>query len=123
MSEPRWSDPGQGPEDCICDTNPGECEAHDNRGATYVARFNPQAWINDYAIEVDPEGEQEWDVTRAFNRLRPDYRRKMLDEIFDRGEALDRHDYLKEDPHAPEWVREWRGPFDIWVRDASRWDG
>mgnify|MGYP001597314909 CR=1 FL=1 len=28
-----------------------------------IAEFVPQAWVNDYAVTVDPEGETEFDVT------------------------------------------------------------
>lgn len=87
----------------------------------FTARFSPQAWVRDYAIEVDPEGDTEWDVTAEFATLPSDYRAMLLEEI-DRtdDEALDRDDALKGDPNAPEWVREWRGPFDIYVRREDR---
>ena len=85
-----------------------------------IARFNPQAWVNDYAIEVDPEGEQEWDATVAFGELHPDYRTQLVAEIDGTGEALDRHDALKLDPAAPAWVRDYRGPFDIRIRRETR---
>jgi hypothetical protein len=26
-----------------------------------IARFTPQVWLDDYAVDVNPEGEQEWD--------------------------------------------------------------
>ena len=29
----------------------------------YAARFTPEAWIRDNAVEVDPQGPQEWDCT------------------------------------------------------------
>ena len=31
----------------------------------FQARFNPQAWVNDYAIDVDPQGPTTWDATDA----------------------------------------------------------
>lgn len=29
----------------------------------WQARFVPQAWINDYAVDVDPEGCTEWAIS------------------------------------------------------------
>jgi hypothetical protein len=85
----------------------------------YLARFTPEAWVRDQAIEVDAAGPQEWDCTTlALAHL--DYladvaarRRESLDD----GEGvLDNDDLFKDDPDAPEWVRSWRGPFAIRVR-------
>lgn len=84
----------------------------------YVAYFSPQAWVNDNAIEVDPEGEQEWDCTREFWSMDGDYRKDLLDAIKADGQVLDDEDWLKGDTDAPEWVREFQGPFSIWVREA-----
>ena len=76
-----------------------------------VARFIPQAWINDSAVEVDSEGDDQWDVTvevEAMGRekalLIRDYR--------------DSSDQLQFTLHAPHWVREWSGPFAILVEDS-----
>lgn len=74
-----------------------------------LARFSPQAWINDYAVEVDPQGETEWDATVAFGALSLSYRERVL------ADGLDIDDALKGDPAAPEWVRHWQGPFSIYV--------
>jgi hypothetical protein len=79
----------------------------------YIARFSPQAWVRDNAIEVDPEGETEW-VTQL-EGLTEDNKRVILEE----EDGLDIHDLLKEDPAAPEWVREWSGPFSIHVREEE----
>jgi hypothetical protein len=87
------------------------------KGRRYEARFDPQAWINDYAVSVDPEGETEWDCT-AFVANRPD--RADIDKAIDRDRYwLDRDDVLMGDPAAPEWVRKWRGPFTITVEWAD----
>lgn len=79
------------------------------------ARFVPQAWVNDYAIDVDPEGDTRWDVTDAFNELEAHYQARLLAEIAEHGEALDNDDALAGDPAAPEWIRNWSGPFSLWV--------
>lgn len=84
---------------------------------TYTARFTPQAWVRDYAIDVDPEGETEWDVT-AEVVADPKYWAGLgLAGFVSDGtdEVVDNDDSLKADPNAPEWVRAWTGPFIIEV--------
>lgn len=78
----------------------------------YKARFQPQAWQNDYAISVDPEGPTEWDVTDYLNGL-PEEKRKatMTSNSYESDE-------LRGDPNAPEWIRSWSGPFYIEVEGA-----
>lgn len=80
-----------------------------------VATFTPQAWVRDYAIEVDPAGPTEW-VT-DFEGLT----REQSEAILETGH--DTSDLLKEDPAAPEWVRDWPGPFEIHVREYLREEG
>lgn len=69
-------------------------------------KFWPEAWQRDYAIPVDPEGPTEWEAT-------PDFVRKLVDRYGPAAleESTDASDRLREDPAAPEWVREWHGPF------------
>lgn len=91
-----------------------------------TARFVPQLWAGDQAITVNPPGPDEWDATEAFAALPDDYRAELLD-LMDEvrewsihiGEALDGHDALRSDPNAPEWVRQWPGPFDTYVRETE----
>ena len=86
----------------------------------YIARFQPEAWINDCAIAVDPDGPTEWDCT-AF--VTPDVRAyldgcvKRRDDDLASG-VLDDADVFIDDPAAPEWVRRWRGPFTIQLFQA-----
>lgn len=69
-----------------------------------IARFHPQAWINDYATEVDAEGSTEWEVGVV-----PD---DMLDDGYD-------SDDLRSHANAPSWAKDWSGPFYIEIiRDA-----
>jgi hypothetical protein len=84
-----------------------------------VARFQAEVWVNDEAVAVDPEGETEWDATVACTGLSATSRTELLTGM-EAGEALvrDEEDYLKDDRLAPAWVREWTGPFSIWVRRA-----
>jgi hypothetical protein len=64
--------------------------------------FAPQAWVNDYAIEVDAEGPREWYVTVA-----------TADDIANDPDGD--LDFVREDERAPEWIKDWSGPFDIHV--------
>jgi hypothetical protein len=68
---------------------------------TITAEFVPQAWVKDYAIDVDDEGETEWTVD--------------ADEI--QAQAQD-NDYLRSSRNAPDWVRNWEGPFEIYLTYA-----
>ena len=88
----------------------------------YIASFQPEAWQNDCAIPVDPEGETEWDCT-TFVTDPPGWCKNYFGQKFhkaagDGDEFLDTGDVLLQDPAAPEWVRNWRGPFTISVRAA-----
>ena len=61
--------------------------------------FHPQAWVNDYAVSVDPEGETRFGVE--------DSAVVGLESDSDRSDRLQRH------PNAPEWIKAWDGPF--WI--------
>lgn len=84
------------------------------------ASFAPQAWQNDYAVPVDPQGETKWyiSVSSAENLFND----KL--ELYEFGSATPIRglnvvhdlDWLKADFYAPEWVKNWQGPFDIYVR-------
>jgi hypothetical protein len=83
----------------------------------YTAEFDPQAWQNDQANSVDPEGETKWDCTAAVQKyVQPD---GSLGKPFKlqtfTGQYVDNDDVLHKDPAAPQWVRDWRGPFTITV--------
>lgn len=72
--------------------------------ATVTVRFVPQAWIKNYATEADPEGATTFEV--------PVHAAQDAD-----GSWLPDHDYasdvLREHDSAPEWIRNWSGPFDV----------
>lgn len=70
----------------------------------FRATFTPQAWIRDQAIEVDAEGETSWDVSAYVATLQPGFRERAI------LTNTDESDQLREDPNAPEWIRNWRGP-------------
>ena len=69
-----------------------------------TAEFVPQAWINDYAVECDAEGPRTWDI----GNLTEDEIRKLDEDSYTRDE-------LRFHPNAPAWVRDWTGPFEVYV--------
>jgi len=79
------------------------------------ATFHPQAWQSDYAIDVDPEGETSWTVSPAFLA---ELQAKLKNPARLLEDSTDESDYLREDPAAPAWVRDWHGPF--WVEVEER---
>lgn len=94
---------------------------------TYTAHFSPEAWQNDVAVPVDPEGDQTWDATVAVNEHLAYFDAlAMKDEggwdaagLMNIG-ILDNDDVLRNDPTAPAWVRNWHGPFIIRVQRVAR---
>lgn len=81
----------------------------------YIAEFSPQAWQRDQAIPVDPEGDTEWDATDFIvSALGAEDDHEWAERTISRGQDYD--DILRQDPSAPEWIRDWRGPFDTYIR-------
>lgn len=88
----------------------------------YTATFTPEAWINDYAVPVDPEGPTEWDCSAFVDADTLAYLEQCAQRRGDDwqlDDVLDLDDVFKDDPAAPQWVREWRGPFTIRVRATT----
>lgn len=86
-----------------------------------IATFVPQAWINDYAVDVDPEGPTKWDITDHILAMGKDAALALKDNDYPT-------DDLRYTDNAPTWIKEWRGPFYVRVKDAIRdyfdaWDG
>lgn len=77
-----------------------------------LAIFHPQAWVNDWALEVDPEGETEFDVGPEIRAMG---REKALTLLTDDNYDTDE---LRTATNAPDWVKNWSGPFRIEVKDA-----
>jgi len=71
-----------------------------------LAELTPQAWINDYAVEVDAEGPNTYDVT-------PEVLEMTLQHLTDVLDGVAFLDYLTDAKAAPEWIRKWSGPFEI----------
>jgi hypothetical protein len=94
----------------------------------YEAEFSPQAWQRDNAISVDPRGPTTWDATDFVKKildeglyragvLKQEYAQQWLDATLERGSDYD--DVLWQDENAPEWVRNWSGPFDTYLREVE----
>lgn len=79
----------------------------------YIARFTPQAWIRDWAVEVDSEGPREWDVTDLLLAMSEQERTASM--VPDSYES----DELRHADNAPHWVSDWHGPFYIEVRETE----
>ncbi len=71
-----------------------------------IATFYPQEWIGVYAVDVQPEGVVEFDVTAEIDRMGRDEAMKLTDSSY-------ASDALRMSAGAPAWIRGWTGPF--WV--------
>lgn len=94
--------------------------------ARYLAHFQPQAWINDHAVDIDIDGPNTWDATAYLtDPANADFTNRLLAELdgdddkYNLG-VIDNDDILAGDPNAPELVRTHHGPFTITVRDTDR---
>lgn len=67
-------------------------------------RFTPQAWVNNYAIEVDAEGPVTCEV--------PD------DDVEGLRSDSYESDDLRYHQNAPPWWGEWRGPFSVAIEEV-----
>lgn len=85
----------------------------------YTAHFQPEAWLNHQAIQVDPEGPISWDVTSFLLGGIDVCLMDIWEEIRLSGRWIDIDDDLKHDPNAPAWIREWSGPFTISVTEEK----
>lgn len=81
-------------------------------GPRVIAQFRPQTVISDSCYDADPLGSDQIDVTYEL-KLMGEEAVHMLHDIDDEAEGL------KEAVRAPEWVKEWHGPFSVHVRDAA----
>jgi hypothetical protein len=74
---------------------------------TVTVIFHPQAWQNDYAIPVDPEGETEFQVEASAIE-------GLQDDTYE-------SDDLRFHRNAPEWIKEWSGPFYVEIQRKDEW--
>ncbi len=80
-----------------------------------ICNFTPQAWINDNAMTVDADGETMWlmplaealDLKNGFRTHNPFY--KTAADL----EEADELDDLRNSNHAPAWMKDWSGPFEV----------
>lgn len=75
---------------------------------TTIAEFKPQAWIDDDAVEVDAEGDRTWEIDSLTQQ-----------QIEALGLDSETRDNLRFHPNAPQWVRDWDGPFEIYVYEGD----
>lgn len=87
----------------------------------YRVKFIPEVWNGDHAVQVEPEGEDEWmlvdltleDITYIYDLFR--------DERYSNvWQVLDVDDRFKGGPGTPDWVDAWTGPFQIWIEKVER---
>lgn len=93
--------------------------ASEDRSVTLT--FWPQAWWNGHAIEVDPFGPTDWTIPLSLLLQR------FPTEVDWHAKAEDRDD-LRYEGDAPQWIRDWPGPFEVSLDDEpddvwSRSDG
>ncbi|MBM3105517.1 hypothetical protein IIE18_10235 [Pseudomonas sp. V1] len=89
-----------------------QAEPQEQTGRRLLVTFHPQAWVNDNAISVDP-GPTEIDVTEVVLSMDRDYALTMEDNSYE-------SDGLMHALSAPDWVRNWTGPFYIECQEAIR---
>ena len=85
------------------------------------ATFHPQAWQNDYAIDVDPQGPTRWQITTDHLLSIIDRHHRDVPDALKETITADTYcsDALRYDAAAPAWVHEWSGPFYISVEDST----
>lgn len=76
-----------------------------------IATFVPQVWVNDHAVTCDPLGETRFDVTDAILAMGQTDALQLRDD--DMGT-----DNLAQLPNAPDWIKNWPGPFYVAVEAA-----
>lgn len=77
-----------------------------NEDNSVTADFEPQVWIGDNAMAVQPMGDTVWDAT--FEMLLAG---KEMREWISSGQ--NDTDFLKDSHLAPKWISNWMGPFEI----------
>lgn len=73
-----------------------------------IARFTPQAWINDYAMDID--GAYDFDVTDQILAMPKEQALKIEDDSYEADDLWHGHAISDERPHT--------GPFRITVQEA-----
>lgn len=76
-----------------------------------MALFRPQAWVDDWAVDADPDGPQIYDIS-------PELVAMGVDAAMQIKDLTNESDEFKDAKNAPDWVKEWSGPFEVDVEDA-----
>lgn len=80
------------------------------------AVFQAQAWIDDYAINIDPLGEVEFGIGTREEAIAW-WRGEDMDIRASEGAIFSPDQYESDNfrfhPAAPKWIQEWAGPFYI----------
>lgn len=85
--------------------------AEPDGGPRVIAHFQPQAWINDYAVDID--GAYKFDVTKQIEQMG----RKAAEEIEDGNYSSDDLWHVYCDQHPGDHHN---GPFRVTVEDSIR---
>jgi hypothetical protein len=75
------------------------------------ATFIPQAWSDDHLIPVDPLGDASFDVTAEIKAMGMIAARQIAD-------YTSSSDQLRYAASAPQWVKDWPGPYSIEVEES-----
>jgi len=78
---------------------------------TIQCSFVAQAWGGhkfNTAIEVEPRGEVTWSVPRSWLQGRPIPKENTYES-----------DDLRDYPGAPQWIRDWDGPFEVLILNRA----
>ena len=73
---------------------------------TLCCKFHPQAWQNDYAVDVDPEGETRFMAPWPATAPLPD-------------DGQYESDYLRYADGVPQWIADWGGPFYVEITNRD----
>jgi hypothetical protein len=84
-------------------------------GPVATLRFRPEAWQNDYAVTVDAEGEDTWEIPCSELRA-------LFPTEEDFHEDHNERDALHYDHRAPKWIREWSGPYEVELMAGDVWE-
>ncbi|MBD8089085.1 hypothetical protein IFT48_03755 [Pseudomonas fluorescens] len=76
------------------------------------AQFQPQAWQDDDAIDVDP-GMTEFDVTDQIEAMGKEKALALEDNQYSSDE-------LRDGKNVEQWIRDWDGPFYVRIEDSVR---
>ena len=91
----------------------------DHGMSKFIATFIPQqtlSWLGGDCYPADPKGDTEWDCTQY---LKATYTQEEIDSILSSPYGDELTDSVRDDPNAPEWVREWDGPYEVRVKEIE----